>query len=186
MSRYRCRKKLAYAVFFSKIWMHRYYRRSRFLEHYILFSRNQPRFSECRFPQARVRLYRRQKYRADCVHACAWACMHAHIPGDVIHAGWYRTDAILPARYGRTLHFDAPLSRHHLAWLKASPHQPPSFCSLTTGLEPSPSRHRGAAQHNVVLRCVVPPRVPIFLRTGTLVPLNIHGKSYPSLHMKWS
>lgn len=55
------------------------------------------------------------------------------------------TDAILLARYSaawRTLHFDAPLSRHHLAWLKASPHQPPSFCSLTTDLEPSPNRRR--------------------------------------------
>lgn len=127
----------------------------------------------------RARPYRRQKYSRR-LRARERACTRTR--SDVIRArararaGWYRTDAILPARYGRTLHFDAPLSRHHLAWLKASPHQPPSFCSLTTDLEPSPSRRRGAAQHGAVLRCVVPPRVPIFLRTGTLVPLNIHGK----------
>lgn len=48
----------------------------------------------------------------------------------------------------RTLHFDAPLSRHHLAWLKASPHQPPFLLFLSNRpLEPSPSRRRSATRH---------------------------------------
>lgn len=102
--------------------------------------------------RSRALLYQRQKYMPRARtrvrdRAFTRACVAAR-------AGWYRTDAILPARYGRTLHFDAPLSRHHLAWLKASPHQPPSFCSLTTGLEPSPSRRRGAAQRGAARRGV--------------------------------